>query len=326
MDDFKIEVNDKGNLVRRESYDLEFKQSFHYGDSLHEYVRSLVGMANNRGGQIIFGVQDQPRIPVGLSNDKFEKLDATKINAIILEYFSSDISYSIRNIYWNGKVFGVLKVTEATTKPIICRKTQGKILREGAVYYRYRGETKEIKYAELSALLDNERDKEKRLWMDHIQKIGSVGPANIHILDTANGVMDVGSSTVLIDGSVIDQIKFIREGHFVEKGGAPALKLAGEVAGVLDVDRIIYAESAYPYTAAHIHAECGINNYELQALDWKYKIKGNARFHTIVKTGRKSEIHKYSKAVVDMIRAEIRKDPDVVAKTKQAYSRSKKKG
>jgi hypothetical protein len=326
MEEFKIIVNTKGHLTKRESYDLEFKQAFHFGDSLHDYVRSLVGMANNRGGRIIFGIQDSPRIPIGLKNDKFEKFDPTKLNAVILEYFSSDISYSIDSFEWKGKQFGILKVTEARVKPIICRKAQKNILREGAIYYRYRGETKEIKYSELSFLIDQEREKEKKLWMDHIQRIGSVGPSHVHILDTASGEMDIGSHTVLIDSSVIDKIKFIREGHFVENNAAPALKLIGDVSGVLDSDKIIYAESAYPYTASHIQAECGINNYELQALDWKFKIKGNVKYHTIITTGRKSRINKYSKAVIDLIRSGIRKDPDIVDKTKKAFSKSKKKG
>jgi predicted HTH transcriptional regulator len=95
MEEFKIQINAKGHITRRESYDLEFKKAFHYGDSLHEYVRSLVGMANNRGGQIVFGVNDSPREPLGLQNDKFEKLDPTQINAVILEYFSADLSYSV---------------------------------------------------------------------------------------------------------------------------------------------------------------------------------------------------------------------------------------
>ena len=174
--------------------------------------------------------------------------------------------------------------------------------------------------------MDHERDKEKKLWMDHIQKIAEVGPSHAHILDTASGEMNIGNQTVLIDSTVIDKIKFIREGHFSENNAAPALKLIGDVAGVLDTDKVIYAESAYPYTATHIQAECGINNYELQAFDWKYKIKGNIRYHTMVTTGRTSKINKYSKAVIDLIRSEIRKDPDIVSKTKKAYSRSKKKG
>jgi hypothetical protein len=214
MEKFKIETNSKGHITRRESFDLEFKQAFHYGDSLHDYVRSLVGMANNRGGEIIFGIKDSPREPVGLLNDKFDKLDPTKLNAVILEYFSTDLSYSIDSFTWNGKSFGVLSVQEARIKPIVCRKAHGKQLREGAIYYRYRGETKEIRYPELAAILDAEREKEKQLWMSHIQKIASAGPSQVHILDTVKGELSVGNNTVLVDSSVVDKIKFVREGHF----------------------------------------------------------------------------------------------------------------
>lgn len=326
MEPFKIDLDSRGRLVRRESYDLEFKQSFHYGDSLVEYTRSLVGMANNRGGRIVFGIKDSPREPVGLINDKFEELDPTKLNSVLLEYFSSDISYSIKSFEWKNKQFGELQVFGATTKPIICRKSHGKILREGAVYYRYRGETKEIRYSELSSLLEAEREKEKRLWMRHIEKIGSVGPSHVHILDTVNGELSIGNGTILIDSSVVEQIKFIREGQFVEKEGSPALKLIGEVSGVLDSDKVIYAESAYPYSASHVLAECSINQYDFQVLSWKYKIRGNIKYHMEISTGQKSKISKYSKAVIDLIRAELRKDPDLVQKVRQQFRESPKNG
>ena len=321
---FTIDVNEKGHLVRRESFDLEFKQAFHYGDSMYEYVRSLVGMANNRGGQIIFGIQDSPRMPLGLQSEKFDELDPTKLNAIILEYFSADLGYSINSFEWNGKTFGILSVTEAVAKPIICRKTQKKVLREGAIYYRYRGETKEIRYAELAAIIDAEREKEKRLWMHHIERIGNVGPSNVHILDTTSGEMEVGGATILIDSSVIDKLKFIREGQFTEKNGSPTLKLIGDVEGVLNKDKVIYAESAYPYTMAHVIAELGINNYEFQALAWVYSLKTNIKYHTTISTGRKSEIHKYSKSVIDLIRAELRKDSDAIEKAKKRYAKRTK--
>ncbi len=282
-------------------------------------------MANNRGGQIVFGIGDSPRLPIGLVGDAFDKLDPTRLNGIILEYFSSDISYSIETLEWKDKEFGVISVTEARTRPIICRKAYKNIFRGGAIYFRYRGETKEIMHSELSALLDAERDKERKLWMDHIQKIGEVGPSHIHLLDTASGELGVGSSTVLVDSSVVDKIKFIREGHFTENNAAPALKLMGDVVGVLDADKVIYAESSYPYTATHIQAECGINNYELQAISWKYKIKGNVKYHTVISTGRSSKINKYSQTLIDLIRAEIRKDTDMVKKVKASYSKSRKK-
>ena len=51
----------------------------------------------------------------------------------------------------------MLSVEEAAVKPVVCKKNKGDILREGAIYYRYRGETKEIEYSELSILLEKER-------------------------------------------------------------------------------------------------------------------------------------------------------------------------
>lgn len=326
MEPFEIVVDSRGRLVRRESYDLEFKQSFHYGDSLVEYSRSLVGMANNRGGRIVFGIKDKPREPLGLSSDKFDELDPTKLNSVLLECFSSDLSYSINGFEWDGKRFGEIQVLEANIKPIVCRKSHSKILREGAIYYRYRGETKEIRYPELSSLLEAEREKEKRLWMQHIEKIGRVGPGHVHILDTASGELSIGNSTILIDQAVVDQIKFIREGQFVEKDGAPALKLVGEVSGVLDSDKVIYAERAYPYSASHVLAECSINQYDFQALSWKYKIRGNVKYHMEISTGQKSKISKYSKATVELIRAELRKNPDIVQKVRTQYKKSAKNG
>ena len=137
MSPFAIELSSKGHITRRESYDLEFKQAFHYGDSLHEYTRSLVGMANHNGGQIVFGVKDKPHLPVGLQTDKFSTLDPTRLNAVILEYFSADISWRVESLEWDDKEFGILTVEEAENKPVICRKSFKSILREGAIYFRY---------------------------------------------------------------------------------------------------------------------------------------------------------------------------------------------
>src|SRR5690606_7298378 len=133
---FKFQINSKGYLINRESFDLEYKQSFHYGDSLLDYCRSMVGMANNRGGKIIFGIQDSPRIPVGLKNDKFEKCDPKKINEVVSEYFSHEFEWSISTTTFEGRTFGIITVIESQQKPILCKKTKYKLVREGAVYYR----------------------------------------------------------------------------------------------------------------------------------------------------------------------------------------------
>lgn len=84
-------LNSKGYVNNRESFDLEFKANFQYGDSLAEYCRSMVGMANNKGGRIIFGVEDNPRKPTGMTNTKFVDCDPRIVNNCLLEIFQTKL-------------------------------------------------------------------------------------------------------------------------------------------------------------------------------------------------------------------------------------------
>ncbi len=306
--DFKFLINSKGHIRQRESTDLEFKQSFHF-DSIPFYLRSLVAMANNKGGQIIFGIKDSPHIPDGLTNDKFNKCDPKAINEKMMEYFSHEFEWHINTLEYDGKTFGQLWVSESNNKPILCKKSNDKNkLREGAIYFRYRGETKEIAYPELYKLIESEKEKEKKLWMEHIQKITASGPRNIHILDSYNGQLQVGNKTVLLDKELLTKIKFIKEGSFTEKEGAPALVIKGEVSGLIDNNQVISSDSIYPLLTANLISETGLNQHEIKCLLWKLKIKGDKRYHHSVKTGVKSEVHKYSKTVLEILNRYKNKD------------------
>ena len=88
---FTFELDRRSYVKRRESFDLEYKQSFQGGDNLLKYAKTLVGMANNKGGQIIFGIQDSPHLPIGISSRKWQETDPKKIDRIIREYFSQEI-------------------------------------------------------------------------------------------------------------------------------------------------------------------------------------------------------------------------------------------
>ena len=70
---YRFDIDERGYLRRRESSDLEYKENFHRGDDTLKYIKTLVGMANNKGGRIIFGVQNSPHIPVGMTNTKFTR-------------------------------------------------------------------------------------------------------------------------------------------------------------------------------------------------------------------------------------------------------------
>lgn len=319
MSEFNFQINSKGYLINRESFDLEYKESFHYGDSLIEYCRSMVGMANNRGGKIIFGIKDSPRFPIGLMNDKFENCDVSKINQILSEYFSHEFEWSLKTHIFKEKFFGIILVGESSNKPIICRKSKGRLIREGAIYYRYRGETKEIAYPELSSILQNEREKERKLWIDHIQKIRDIGPQNIQVLDTYRGEIHIGTEKVLIDSNLLNKIKFIKEGQFVEKEGTPTLTLSGEITGIIDNGKRLPTEFSHPYQSSHFEKDFNLTRYQIGCLIRKLNIQGNPKYHDPIKTGKNSIVHKYSQALYDRIQSVLERYPNYVDESCNDY-------
>lgn len=307
---FSFELDCRGYLKKRESFNLEYKQNFQNGDNLLKYIKTLVGMANNKGGQIIFGVQNSPHIPLGMTNQKLYDIDPKDIDSKIREYFSPEIKWKIAFQDFQDKSFGMLSVEEAVVKPIVCKKNKSEILREGAIYYRYRGETKEIEYSELNLLLEKEREKERLLWIKHIEKISMVGPRNIQILDNYTGEISYGDKKVLLDKSLIDQLTFIREGHFTEKegDGSPTLKLIGTIEGLIDVDNAAIDPNAmYPLTTMQVQEAIGVNQYQMRAIIHSLDLKNKPKRHTEIKQGiRSNPIHKYSKSVVDIIQKMIK--------------------
>ncbi len=96
-------------LFHRESQDLEFKEQFNFA-GLAEYLRDFAAFANNKGGYLIFGVENSPRKPSGLSPtslDQFDNIDPEKISGYILEIFSRDITWEMAVVELYEKKFGV---------------------------------------------------------------------------------------------------------------------------------------------------------------------------------------------------------------------------
>ncbi|MCB2201271.1 ATP-binding protein [bacterium] len=317
-----FEINSKGFIKQRESFDLEFKKAFHFGDSMAEYIRSLVGMANNKGGEIIFGIKDKPRQLIGLKNEKFESCDPNIINQFLSEHFSHEVLWSMETHEVYGLQFGRLSVEEAPQKPIICTKNYKNILKEAAIYYRYRGETKEICYPELANILNEEREKEKRLWIRYVEKIGQVGPQNIHLIDTYNGEIQTGHGRILLDKSIADKLKFIKEGEFKEKKGAPTLKLIGEVTGLVDTSIIPKTDVLYPFRFTDLKEKFGFNSFAFQSILWKLKVKGNPRYHTEISIGKQSSIHKYTKEFANKLQSIFDRYPEWLKETKEDYRKN----
>ena len=315
-----IDLNERGHVRQRECQTLEFKETFRLGDALIEYARTLVGMANNQGGCLVFGVTNSPRIPAGLRDNRFSNFDAKDLNRVILGYFSSDVDWSMDTFDVAGVTLGKIEVNRASLRPIVCtRSHQQKNLREGAIYFRYRGETKEVRAAELVAMLAHERDKERQLWMKHIQSIATVGPQAAHILDLSRKRIDFGSSKVLIDESLVGKLKLVKEGHFTERDGAPALRLVGDIDGVLGPDHVVVNEATYPYTETTLLEHLSIGQHAFRALIWHLDIKGNSEYHMEIQTGRTGVVHKYSNRFLARVREIVRSEPAVLTEAIAAY-------
>ncbi|CAH0186054.1 MULTISPECIES: helix-turn-helix domain-containing protein [unclassified Pedobacter] len=322
--DFNFDIDGNGYIKKRESHSLEYKQNFQQGDNLLKYTKTIAGMANNKGGQMIFGIQDKPHVPIGMTNQRFIEIDPKVIDTTLRDYFSPEIQWQMHVLEYDGKKFGQIVIEESLIKPVLCKKNRNDILREGAIYYRYRAETKEIEYPELRKLLDAEQEKEKKLWMEHIQKISLIGPRNVQFLDTFKGELNIGNEKVLMDKALLDKVKFIKEGHFVDNDGAPALILKGEITGIIDAGQILPSNKAYPYNTSDICKTLNWNPYQFKCVLWQEKIKGDGRYHDEVRIGQKSVTHKYSDSLAEHLKDLVEKSPDLVQSACKKFSMAQK--
>lgn len=230
-------------LFHREGQQLEYKEQFNFA-GLGEYLRDFAAFANNRGGFIVFGVKDNPHVPLGLSEkakEQFAKLDPATISGHLLELFSPDIRWEQQTIEKFGKSFGAFYVHEAPIKPVIAKKDAGKddVIKSGEIYYRYGGRTQKIQFSELENIINRRISQNNGIWMDLVSKIGRAGPQNIAVLDTERGLIERSDSGVLLlDDSLLNELKFIKDGGLSEKDDAPTLKVVGNVQPIKQVEVI----------------------------------------------------------------------------------------
>ncbi len=226
-----IRIKPDGTLFHREKQNLEFKKNFQF-KSLSKYLKTIAAFSNNQGGLILFGVSDSPRKPIGMSNEQFNNIDSEKITEYLDKYFSPEILWDMEEYEIDGKRFGVFIVSESDNKPVICKTSAGKIV-EGEIYYRYRGRSEKIKFPEIQRIFQEIELKQKQLWMEHIEQIAHIGPQNISFIDLVRGeIPRKNGQNIVIDNKLLKSLKFVKEYESVEKEGAEALKIIGEIEGM----------------------------------------------------------------------------------------------
>src|ERR1700730_15219876 len=194
-----LKTKEGGQLYHRESRTLEFKEAYNFA-GLADYFRDVGAFANNAGGYLVFGVTNAPRKPCGLteeSADMFERIDEAKISEFLNEIFVPSINWERAAIHYKGKTFGAFYVHESSEKPIVAKKDEGDVIRNGEIYYRYAGRTEKILFAELNAIIQKRLDQANQHWIDLMSKIAKIGPANAAILDTDKGVIEKNNNQTL---------------------------------------------------------------------------------------------------------------------------------
>jgi len=256
-----LRLKDGGSLHHREGQELEFKEQFNFA-ALADYYKDFSAFANNRGGFLVFGVKDAPRVLQGMSAksiEQFEKIDPESITNNLLEIFSSNIVWEQESIIIDDMTFGIFYISPATTKPVIVKKDAGKdnFLKNGDIYFRYGGRTQKIQSAELENIINKRIEGNNQNWLDLMAKIGKAGPEHAAILDTERSLIEKNDSRVLVvDEGLANKLKFIKEGEFVEKGGSTTLKLVGDTTPINQVEVIQKVKENltrdYPYSALEL--------------------------------------------------------------------------
>ncbi len=246
---FQTSPKDASRIINREGTTIEFKESYNHGN-MAQYFKAMASFANNLGGYIIFGVGDKPRRLFGLqgkSLSQFEELKVEEFTKALLDYFSPEIKWEHCTFEFRNMSFGVIYIYQLDRKPCICKKHYDAqntkySLREGDVYYRYGGRSERIRYAELSAIIDESRKNEEKQWLNFAKKAVRIGVSNAALLDLNTGNLSGTGGTIVLDSELLQKVSFIQEGKFVETNGTPTLRLIGDVSEI-STGKIVVTES-----------------------------------------------------------------------------------
>jgi hypothetical protein len=197
--------------------------------SINFVMKTMAAFANNKGGYLLFGVEDKTWNILGIDEDKFNQYDFNKLNQNILSSLGCGLELSKSLYDVEGIKVGVIYVHPARSKPIIMSQG-GSDYPQGSIYFRYPGEDRLISRADLQNILEERlRQLSEAILSKHIANIFKFGVENSAVMNVTTGLVEGKAGNFLIDETLLPSIKFIKEGEFVEKSGAPTLKLIGEV-------------------------------------------------------------------------------------------------
>ncbi|MGI5964148.1 MAG: ATP-binding protein [Lawsonibacter sp.] len=321
-------VSSAGYITSRERNDLEYKQSFGQ-KSWAKYAKTMAAFANNRGGYIIFGIKDNPRQLVGV-NSAFKDFAQERFSEYLNSLFAPEIMYESGIVEIGEKSVGFIYTEEAESKPIVAQKTESsEKIASGDVFYRYRARSEKIKCAEMHRIIADRVAKERENILKLFEVIRKSETANLGIINYDKGSFSTPSGVdVAVDRRLIVQVlrkaKFIKEGSFSETDGQPVLKVTGNIDLAEEIPvPDIEPDIQYPYIQKNLAQKLNITPYEIQALVWKYKMKGQKKFHLEITTSKSGKVHKFSDIALQFLADKInvmKSNPGTLNQIKAEYT------
>lgn len=237
---FQISADGNSFIAKAENEEIEHKRSYSFNANV---AKTCAAFANNRGGYIIFGVDNRSAKLEGLSHSnakKFREYDLRKATQQLHRYFDPNITIDKRHGEFMGKSYGIITVYESDVKPIMSiNKDDDADLDDGVIYYRYGAESKRIRSSDLQRIISDRIQKSMERIASLTQIAISRGPENIAVFDTVSGE-GIGPQVqpFVIDKSALDSLDIVKEGQLSETEGAPALRLVADVTTVIDTHEL----------------------------------------------------------------------------------------
>ena len=203
----------------------------------------MAAFANAKGGTIIFGVSDKPRLIVG--TDPVGFMDEADITTRLRADFSPELPFESKTYQVGALTLLAFSLQPAVDRPIICQKTRSKQIRDAqgnnprdeivitdaTIYYRYSAQTTPIAYTELRALLDEREERRLRIIMETLKAVERVGYEKVGVVDVTSFGDPAKATNLYVSKETAKSMNFIDQGRFAESSdeSSPAYLVVGRV-------------------------------------------------------------------------------------------------
>lgn len=327
------DVDALGRVKARERNDLEYKESFGL-NSWAKYAKTMAAFANNRGGYIVFGVKDNPREIVGVSNG-FSGFNQEKLTESINSLFSPEIIWETGTVDFGAFRIGYIYTEMSEAKPVMAlRNESSEKISSGDVYYRYRARSEKIKFPEMQKIINDRAKREREQILKLMEAIRKSDTTNLGIINYNSGRFSTPyGADIAVDKKLVLQVlrkaKYIKKGSFDETTGTPVLKVSGTINLAEEVPvPDIEPDVQYPYIQKQLAEKLEVSTHDLYALIWHYQMKGVKKYHMAVSTSSsgKNKTHKFSDIALQFLAEEInsnKHNPQWLPDIREAYRQRK---